>query len=237
MSRRIRQDAGARKQHGAGLISLMVGIVISMLIMLAMMTLYRDTIHTAVSAGQDATSDGERASGLLAAQILLQAAGFGITAPALGADLIVLGGATLDSSTRRLSGSVASAGVEGNAIVWSVGTTTGTGIVQCSGLYAPAGGGLQRLLPTPCTSSTQWAAATWSTSALVTDTRTVSVAAMPTDAAGCQPFGLAVTGGVVVTLKSTHSTVLPAITPAPSVPPGLPIEITVCLANFAAPAA
>ncbi|MES2532153.1 MAG: hypothetical protein V4636_14040 [Pseudomonadota bacterium] len=236
MNRPYRQNAGMLHQRGAGLISLLVGIVISMLIMLAMMTLYRDTIHTGVSAGQDAASDGQRASGLLAAQILLQAAGFGLTAPALGTDLIVLSNASLDSSMQRMSGTVASAGVEGNAIVWSVGTLAGAGI-QCSGLYAPAGGGLQRLLPTPCTGSTQWAAAIWSTSALVTDTRAVSVAAMPTDAAGCQPFGMAVTGGMLVTLKSTRSTVLTAITPAPSIPPGLPVEVTVCLANFAAPTA
>lgn len=234
MSRQPRADRDA--QRGAGLISLLVGIVISMLIMLAMMTLYRDTIHAAVGAGQDASADGQRASGLLAAQIQLQGAGFGLATPALGTDLIVLGNATFDNGTQRLNGSVAAAGVDGNAIVWSFDTRNGAG-VQCSGLYAPAGGGLQRLLPTPCAAGTQWASTTWTTSTLVTDTRPVTFAAAATDATGCQPFGLAVTGGVLVTLKSAHSTVSTGTTPVPSTPPGLPIEITVCLANFSAPAA
>ncbi len=227
---------GLNAQHGAGLISLMVGIVISMLIMLAMMTLYRDSIHATLGAGQDAASDSQRAAGLLAAQIHLQTAGFGLSAPVLDTDLIVLANATLDSKTSRLSGSAAAAGVEGNAIVWSFDTRVGTG-VQCSGLYAPAGGGLQRLLPAPCTGSTQWADTIWSTSALVSDARAVTVSAAPTDTTGCQPFGLATNGGVIVTLKSTHSTVAQSSTSTPSNPPGLPIEITVCLTNFAVPAA
>lgn len=225
--RRSRQDAGTRKPHGASLISLMVGIVISMLIMLAMMTLYRDTIHTAVSAGQDATSDGERASGLLAAQIQLQAAGFGLTTPTLGTDLVVLSNASLDSSTQRLSGTVAAVGIAGNAIVW--GADTGSGY-QCSALYAPASGGLQRLLTTPCVGVAQWPAATWHTSSLMADTRGVAIMAEQTTAAGCQPFGLAVTGGVIVTLVTVRSAV-------PTGNAGVPIEATVCLANFAAPSA
>ncbi|CAD5108230.1 PilW family protein [Zestomonas carbonaria] len=70
--------AGIARQRGVNLISLMVGTLLSVIGILAMLTLYRNLVQTAVVATQDANQDGQLAAGLLTAQLELQNAGFGI---------------------------------------------------------------------------------------------------------------------------------------------------------------
>lgn len=67
-----------RRQRGLTLISLLIGMLLSSLCILAMLGLYRNLVHTAVVATQDANQDGQIAAGLLTAQLKLQSAGFGM---------------------------------------------------------------------------------------------------------------------------------------------------------------
>ncbi|WP_313517379.1 PilW family protein [Pseudomonas sp.] len=89
-----------RRQRGMTLISMMVGLVISMFSIVAMLSLYRSLVHSAVVATRDANLDGQIAAGLLSAQLEIQSAGFGIES-AGNADL-TLATTNLDSSTHAL---------------------------------------------------------------------------------------------------------------------------------------
>ena len=65
-------------QQGATLISLMVGMLISLLTIGAMLATYKVVVEVSGSASRDADRDGQVASGILAAQMELQQAGYGI---------------------------------------------------------------------------------------------------------------------------------------------------------------
>lgn len=67
------------KQQGASLISLMVGVVLAMIGILAAVNLYENMIRTSVQTRSDAAQDGQIASSMLTLQLELQSAGFGIT--------------------------------------------------------------------------------------------------------------------------------------------------------------
>ena len=70
--------SGSAKQTGLSLISMMVGLLISLLAVLLAMTVYKLVIGVSVNAIGTSQRDGQRASALLATQIELQQAGYGI---------------------------------------------------------------------------------------------------------------------------------------------------------------
>ncbi|MFC4728238.1 hypothetical protein [Coralloluteibacterium thermophilus] len=65
-------------QSGIGLVGMMVGLLISLLAILSMLAVYRLMIDISVEAIGTSQRDGQLASALLAVQIELQQAGFGI---------------------------------------------------------------------------------------------------------------------------------------------------------------
>lgn len=65
-------------QSGLSLISLLVGLFISMLCVLASLVLYKNLIEVAAETKIDTSHDGQISTALLTAQLELQAAGFGI---------------------------------------------------------------------------------------------------------------------------------------------------------------
>lgn len=67
-----------RRQTGQTLISMMVGLVISLITMAAMLVLYKTMITVSADASRSALRDGQVSAGLLAAQMELQSAGFGV---------------------------------------------------------------------------------------------------------------------------------------------------------------
>lgn len=69
----------ARKQIGTSLISLMVGVVLAMIGILAGLTLYENMIRTSIQTRNDVQQDGQIASSMLTLQLELQSAGYGIT--------------------------------------------------------------------------------------------------------------------------------------------------------------
>ena len=66
------------RQSGISLISLMVGLLISLLAILLVMTLYKLVIGVSINSIGTSQRDGQLASALLATQIELQQAGYGI---------------------------------------------------------------------------------------------------------------------------------------------------------------
>lgn len=64
--------------EGATLISLMIGMLISIISGLAMLALYKNLVHTSVSATADASHDGQVSIALATIQLELQNAGYGI---------------------------------------------------------------------------------------------------------------------------------------------------------------
>ncbi|MBM7062771.1 hypothetical protein JQX08_18820 [Pseudomonas sp. UL073] len=105
-----------KRQTGLTLISLMIGMLLSTMCILAMLALYRNLVQTAVVATQDANQDGQLAAGLLSAQLEVQSAGFGIDSSAAS---------NLEKSTISLSGSSHS------ALLWRYLDASG---YQCRGL-------------------------------------------------------------------------------------------------------
>jgi hypothetical protein len=105
-------------QRGQSLISMMVGLVISLLTIGAMLAIYKISIGISTNASQTALRDGQVSAALLAAQIELQQAGYGIEADA--ADILSI-----------------SAG--GRQVVWRYRSEIG-GPSKCAGLRLIASG-------------------------------------------------------------------------------------------------
>lgn len=66
------------KQAGATLISLLVGLVIAMLCIIAVLTTYRTAVKTSTESRIDSSHDAQLQNGLTTAQMLLQNAGYGL---------------------------------------------------------------------------------------------------------------------------------------------------------------
>jgi hypothetical protein len=201
---------------------MMVGVTISMIAILAMMTVYKTTLRVSGEARRGAATDGQRLAALFAAQSLLQEAGFGIASAAYGTDMVVLSGAVLEPTSKKLSGTaVGSLPASGNAIVW--GTQTDGSNYMCNGLYAPTDGGLIRLPAIACTGATAAASVAgvaWNKTVLVDDkTAGRSILIRVKTAAPCQPFGIGGSGNMQAVLETQNST-------------GASAVASTCLANF-----
>lgn len=70
--------SGRGHQAGQSLISMMIGVLISLFTIAGMMVLYKVMIDTSGNASRAALRDGQVSSALLAAQVELQQAGFGV---------------------------------------------------------------------------------------------------------------------------------------------------------------
>lgn len=159
------------RQRGATLISLMVGLTISMMVVAGMMLLYRNAVQASSVARQGAQADDRLTGSLLAADQFLQEAGFGIESPGWGTHLLLASGAKVADEgkvTGTLVGSMSTPGGTpryGNLIAWVQNLGAGAGS-QCAGLLAPSGGGVIKLGPVACTDvATQWNTLDWRTSA------------------------------------------------------------------------
>lgn len=100
-----------RYTRGITLLNLLIGMVVSSIGVLAMLSLYKGMAeHSAISIN-DATQDGQQTLGILAAQMELQRAGFGINNPIAidldattnKADLIILKKASLELKSANSS--------------------------------------------------------------------------------------------------------------------------------------
>ena len=220
------------RQRGITLISLMTGLVISMVLVLATLMLFQRMVRATTAARIDAQADAQRTAAFLSAGIAAQEAGYGIDAAQAGTHLVVLTNAALADSV--LSGTPASLGATGNAVVWA---ENATGARRCSALLAPSlsdKGGLRKLGPVPCADAAAFSALAWTTALPLLDAPTTPVADPPTAPlvaitwreAACTPFGIAAGTGaptVLLTLTAANSN-------------GVVLETSQCLANVSASA-
>lgn len=179
--------------RGATLISLMVGLTLSMLVVAAMMLVLRNLAHTTGTARADAQADDRLVSSLLSAGLMLHEAGFQVDQPKLGTDLIVIKEAVLNEG--KLTGTLLSSG-KGNLVLWRqmLGST-----IQCSGLLAPKEGGLKRLQGPACINAgdlSTWESLSWTEQVVTSRTdpdKATSDYALQISAADktCTPFGIA----------------------------------------------
>jgi hypothetical protein len=220
------------RQSGFTLISLLVGLVISMVVLLATLMAFKNLTRASVSSREDSSADSLRLSSVLGSQIALQSAGFGLSSPALGIDMVALSGATLDTTSKKLTaGTQAAIGAPGNALVW--GSDLGGGY-QCEGLYAPVTGGLWRLQAQACTrANTGWSSLTW-TPVIVDDSpRTVTQMTLSQPASGCVPFGITGKGSALVTFSSVTTRLNHSVADASTSAAGQQTYTSsICLANF-----
>ena len=223
-------DPPSTRQRGTTLISLMIGLAISMIVVLATMMLFQRTSRVTGEARRDAQADAQRSAAFLAANMALQEAGYGINAAQTGTHLVVLRGAQL-TGTALTGTPVAVGATDGTAVVWAENTT---GTTRCSGLLASNGNepaGLRKLGPATCTDASNFAAVAWSSQAL-----SKTPVTFKWEAASCSSFGIAPitpastpasgagagTQQVLLTLSSVNSN-------------GVTLQTSQCLTNISVP--
>lgn len=111
----------SRTQQGFSLISLMLGATLSLLSIIAMMTLYKNLVTNAIVATEDAQQDGQIASARLTLQRAIQAAGYGIENAVTGDSgaLELRSGAKLSSGSLTTGSHVTIPGTtKGNLLLW-----------------------------------------------------------------------------------------------------------------------
>lgn len=238
----------SRAQRGFTLISLMVGTVISLLSILAMLSLYKNLVYSSVTSIQSASQDGQVAAALLTAQRELMNGGFwsgSATARAtsdIDNNFVLLSGATLSNGT--LTGtataqtnfptltSAAPNGTTGNAIVWSY-QTSSTATASCAGLLVGNGALLSISGGSNCTQASQWGSATWTSTTLITAGQ--GSTPFSVGFATCWPYGRSTDTAyrLQVILSANNSTLDPNSTnPQPAY---VQSKATACLINFEKP--
>lgn len=167
----ITGNSSPRSAGGSTLVSLMVGLAMGIICILSLLAIFQTMVRTNAASSTAARSEGAIATGMLAAQIAIQEAGFGVeaaSAPAGAADIdfVVVASAALNGQT--MAGIQMPIGSAGNAVIWH----THSGVVDtCSALLSTgdaSGGGLSLLGPANCTDARDWGGANiWAASAVL----------------------------------------------------------------------
>jgi len=185
-------------QRGMSLVSLMVGLVVSLVATVGLLSVYHNSLVVTASAIQGSTNDSQLASLLLRTGASVEDAGYGIASASFGTQIVPLTGALLTGTS--LSGTVAAAGATANAIVWATqsGATT-----QCAG-FAPSATGLKYLEPYPCADALAYSTIPWTAVAVASSSTTPMNFTVTQQT--CEPYGItATTAKYIVTISSTDS--------------------------------
>lgn len=228
-------------QRGFNLISLMIGMTLSLISILAMLTLYKNTVRISIDSIKSSRQDGQIAASLLTAQQELRNAGFWLTnTPATTLKLLsgaALTGTTLTGTDQPLSTTEAS----GNALVWIYQTGATTPPI-CAGLLVQRDRDLPeqpfkllRLQASSCSSSiSSWSSLSWSSTTLIETNQD------PTDFfkaihIACWPFGKATPPISSLRVKVTINAVtsVEAADSTASAPTYVKSTSEVCLPNLA----
>lgn len=226
-------------QQGFSLISLMVGVSLSMISILALLSLYKNLIGVSVQSIQDSRQDGQIAAAVLTAQRELLNAGFRVDASPV--QIILLNDASLSNGTltgtpRAFDTATSTSPATGNAMVWTY-KLTATGTATCAGLLMKkdAGketGALLRLQgAASCALVSQWSTTTWTAMTLIEANQPAaffSVFYSP-----CWPFGKtadATVNRLQVLMTASTSTVDMNSSETP--PAYVKSKSTTCLPNF-----
>lgn len=208
-------------QSGTTLISLLIGLLIAMLCIIAVLSSYRTIVKTGVESRIASTHDTQLQTGLTTAQIFLQNAGFG-----------------LDGSNNLLTANVQVESQEASALLWRY--KDGTNII-CQGLadIKSSDNKKRRFVllesdPTTCNETSDLKGFTWkiqSTLANLEDYSTdqsnpKQVTFTETPSMTCTPFGAG--------NDSTHPLItITAQTSTQKIAELETVEVPVCLLNIA----
>lgn len=241
------------RQHGFTLISLMIGLVLSLVVMIAMLATYKGVIKAVFgnsgssSSGlaSNAKQDGQLSSGMLSAQLALQEAGYGIAGAVANTDFLAFTSGAWSSSTGLLSGTAATIGTSAtaaNLLVWGVNTTlaAATSSYGCRALLwaaDPADATKNSLLLLQASGScypltTAWSTVVWTVQRLVTlDSAAASVTMSANTGAGCWPYGSVPTAISSASLAPMSAQLLVTLGYSYS-SNGAANTLSVCLSNF-----
>lgn len=198
---RMHYHVAVRRQRCAGvtLISLLVGLAISMMVILAALGLFQRMVKTTVEARKDAQSIAQRNTSFVTTGLQLQSAGFRIPDAVWGTHGMLLQNLAWDAESLKLTGQNSNDGL-GHAFVWSEENTNG--VTECRLLWSkitpatqnkadPAGSDLRLFGPELCDDATKWSSLKWKEVRRVSWTPNTAVT-MQQDQATCVPFGVKV---------------------------------------------
>lgn len=231
-------------QRGFNLISLLVGVSLSMISILALLSLYKNLIGVSVQSIQDSRQDGQIAAAVLTAQRELLNAGFRVDSTPI--QIILLNDANLSNGTlsgtpRAFDAATSTTPTIGNAMVWTY-KPNATGTATCAGMLMKKDtgketGALLRLQgAASCALVSQWSSTTWTTTTLIETNQPAaffSVFYSP-----CWPFGKtadATNSRLQVMMTATTSTV--DINSSETPPSYVKSKNTTCLPNIEKPSA
>lgn len=191
-----------RHQAGTTLISLLIGLLISMLCMIGLLTTYRTVVKTGVSSRIGATHDTELQNSLNVSQTMIQNAGFGLE----GDNHLLVANITVDTKTT-------------SALLWRY---KANGSLICQGLADIADTSNKRKLivlndDTDCDSTSNLDALSWTNERTLahltdysSDNSNPQQVTFAKTLSNCTPFGSAmsenVTSHPVVTISAKTST-------------------------------
>ncbi len=158
------------KQRGFSLVSMMIGMAISLILLTTLLSLYQTTIAASQTSIARASLNASVESSLLTIQKEIQEVGFG-SSSSMSSNLVLLRNAVLSGGSLTGSALHAPTGFgynpSGNALVWSW-VEPKTSTTMCQGILITPGGQLVSLDETSCSgASSSWSSLQWTTSNLV----------------------------------------------------------------------
>lgn len=195
-------------QRGITLISLMIGLVISMIAVLGMTSLFKTVIKNSVNASKDARITSERAAAFLIADMYLHDAGFGIDTEGDLDKNLLLGKGKM-GAINRVDISSPDVYKKNSTIIWRFKALPSppdylpVPSSYCAGLHTTATG-IYYLNPVECTDVQSSLARTWETQKLVHDLA-FEITLERKDSGLCHGFGVAGTSYLSVKLETKHS--------------------------------
>lgn len=211
------------KQRGYSLISIMVGMIVSLLATISIMSLYRVVVHNLFDANsgiqQKAAQERQLATGFLTIQNLVQGAGFGVSSPATNKQLILVNGAALSavSGTAQLTTpgtiqSISTASISGNALFWEINKLldTNTSNWVCQGLVSDQTTKAVYFLTstTACHPVyTQWSSQNWTITRLISPNTLANALTFTAflDNSKCSPLGSEIASSALTTAIAAES--------------------------------
>lgn len=171
------------KQLGSTLVSLMIGLLISMLCLIALLTLFRAVMTTSVDSRQSAQQDTQLLNGLTIAQMLVQNAGFGFSA---GANIVVpQNQLSLDSNITVNSQ---------KAALWRYySSINNTSTLTCQGIASVVNNNQNKLVLLKATACAQTVALnnlSWSVDRVLATLPTTSTILFNLSTENCTPYGM-----------------------------------------------
>lgn len=170
-------------QKGSTIVSLMVGLVISMLCLIALLTLFKAVVTTSVDSQQNAQQDTQLFNGLTLAQMLAQNAGFGFSS---GTNVLIT------SRTLALDNSISVASQK--AVLWRYYATINTpSTLTCQGIASVLNNDQTKLIllkANSCAQTSNLDNLTWTVDRVLAILPSASTISFNLATQTCAPYGI-----------------------------------------------